>query len=101
MSEDNTSPTGNQLQVLLIVNIITLILQTITTVITSMRCKGKCPCCDFRMRPSNTLPTPPDAVDPENPQTITEATRSSAVPAIHQRLISGPGPIEILTQSST
>jgi hypothetical protein len=68
MSENTTnSSVDAQLQTLLILNIISLVLSAVTTAITSMRCRSRCPCCDCNMRPSTALPTPPSAVDPESP----------------------------------
>jgi hypothetical protein len=56
---------SEQLRILFIINILSLILSTITTVIVSMKCRSKCPCCECGMRPSMSLPTPPAVVGPE------------------------------------
>lgn len=66
-NNNNGSSVDAQLQMLLILNIISLVLTAITTAITSMRCRSRCPCCDCNMRPSTSLPTPASAVDPESP----------------------------------
>lgn len=61
-SADDTSSLTSQLWLLLVLNIVSIVMQSVTAVVTAMRCKGTCPCgCSWGIRPSASLPTPTDA----------------------------------------